>query len=151
VARSASDTLRDYLEAQSRSAEEALQLVAVDAVFDVGRGRYEGHGEIREFLERLRKVNSQSSLLEVRDLSATEAEAVFDQRDDDLTPLGIDAIRLDVRVEVTLDSRIKTFTARPTPESIAALTAARQSGRSSDGLKLAERAGTIPPAGSDRS
>lgn len=58
-------------------------------------------------------------------------------------PLGIEAIRLDVRVEVTDDNRIKKFTARPTPESIEALTAARRAGRSSEGLQLAEGAGTI--------
>jgi len=144
VALSASDTLRLYLEAQSRGTDEALQLVADEAVFDVGRGRYQGRAEIREFFERLRTVNSRSSLLEVRDLSPTEAEAVFEQRDDDLAPLGIDSIRLDVRVEVTEDNRIRNFTARPTKESIEALTAARQAGRRSEGLRLAESAGTIP-------
>lgn len=143
MAQSGSDTLKQYLEAQSRGTEEALRLVADDAVFDVGRGRYEGHTEIRQFFERLRTVKSRSSLLEVRDVSPTEAEAVFEQRDDDLTPLGIDAIRLEVRVEVTDDNRIKTFTARPTPESIEALTAARRAGHSSEGLRLAESAGTI--------
>jgi hypothetical protein len=136
--------LQLYLEAQSRGAEEALRLVADDAVFDVGRGRYEGQSEIRQFLERLTTVHSRSALLEVRDVSPTQADAVFEQRDDDLTPLGIDAIRLDVHVEVTDDDRIKNFTARPTRESIEALTAARQSGRSSEGLRLAEDAGTIP-------
>jgi hypothetical protein len=90
-------------------------------------------------------VNSKSSLLDVRDVSDTEAEAVFEQRDDDLGPLGIDAIRLDVLVKTTDDARIQNFTARPTPESIEALTAARQAGRSSEGLRLAENAGTIPP------
>jgi len=144
VALSASDTLRLYLEAQSRGTDEALQLVADEAVFDVGRGRYQGRAEIREFFERLRTVNSRSSLLEVRDLSPTEAEAVFEQRDDDLAPLGIDSIRLDVRVEVTEDNRIRNFTARPTKESIEALTAAGQAGRRSEGLRLAESAGTIP-------
>jgi hypothetical protein len=148
VARLASDTLREYLKAQSRGAEDALRLVAEDAVFDVGRGRYTGHAEIRQFFERLRTVNSQSSVLEVRDVSPTEAEAVFEQRDDDLSPLGIDAIRLDVRVTTTDDSLIKNFTARPTPESIEALTAARQAGRSTKGLRLAESAGTIPAADS---
>jgi len=144
VARPASNTLELYLKAQSRGPDEALRLVADDAVFDVGRGRYEGHPEIRQFFERLRVINSRSSLLEVRDVSPTQAEAVLEQRDDDLTPLGIDAIRLDVHVEVTDDDRIKNFTARPTPESIEALTAARQAGRSSEGLRLAENAGTIP-------
>jgi hypothetical protein len=146
VAQSAGDALREYLNAQARGAEDALKLIADDAVFDVGRGRYEGRAEIRQFLERLRMINSRSSVLEVRDISPTEAEALFEQTDDDLSPLGIDAIRLDVRVETTGDGRIKDFTARPTPESIEALSAARQAGRSSEGLRLAESAGTIPPA-----
>jgi hypothetical protein len=49
-------------------------------------------------------------------------------------------------VEVAPDGRIRRFTARPTPESIAALAAARDAGRSSEGVRLAERAGTLPPA-----
>lgn len=142
---SATDTLRSYLAAQSRGPDEALRLITEDAVFDVGRGRYEGHGQIRQFFERLRTVNSRTSALEMRDVSPTEAEASFDQSDDDLRPLGIDRIRLDVRVETTADGRIKKFTARPTPESVEALTRARQAGRSSEGIRLAERAGTLPP------
>ena len=80
------------------------------------------------------------------DLDEGRVVAVFEQRDDDLAPLGIDAIHLDVEVEVAPDGRIRRFTARPTSESIAALTAARDAGRSSEGVRLAERAGTLPPA-----
>jgi hypothetical protein len=145
VGRSATETLQAYLEGQSRSTEDALRFIADDAVFDVGRGRYEGHEEIRAFVERLRAVNSSTSVVELRDVSATEAVALFEQRDDDLGPLGIESIQLNVRVETNDDGRIKTFTARPTPESIDALTAARGAGRSSDGIRLAEQAGTLPP------
>jgi hypothetical protein len=137
--------LQAYLAGQSQSAEAALRFIAQDAVFEVGRGHYEGQHEIRGFVERLRAVNSRTSVVELRDVSATEAVAVFEQRDDDLVPLDIDSIRLNVRVQTTEDGRIQTFTARPTPESIEALAAARKAGRSSEGIQLAERAGTLPP------
>jgi hypothetical protein len=145
MVRSAAETLQAYLEAQGRSANAALELIADDAVFDVGRGRYDGKAEIALFLERLRTVNSRTSVLDLRDVSTTEAVALFDQRDDDLAPLAIESIQLDVRVETTDDGRIRTFTARPTPESIEALTRARSAGHQSEGLRLAERAGTVPP------
>lgn len=145
MSRSAAETLQAYLAGQSRSAEDALRFIADDAVFDVGRGRYVGQHEIRGFIERLRAVNSRTSVVELREVSATEAVAVFEQRDDDLVPLGIESIRLNVRVETTDDGRIESFTARPTPESIQALTAARNTGRTSEGIQLAERAGTLPP------
>lgn len=144
MGRTATEVLRDYLAGQSRSADEALRLIADDAVFDVGRGRYEGHEEIRAFVERLRAVNSHTSVVEMRDVSAHEAMAVFEQRDDDLAPLGIDSIQLNVRVHTTDDGHIQTFHARPTPESIDKLAGARSAGRSSEGMRLAERAGTIP-------
>lgn len=145
MVRSASETLRQYLAGQSRSTDEALDVIADGAVFDVGRGRYVGHREIRGFVERLRAVNSRTSVVEVRDVSANEAEAVFEQSDDDLGPLGIDTIRLNVRVQTSDDGYIQMFTARPTPESIDALKAARQAGRTSEGIRLAEKAGTLPP------
>ena len=141
---SAAQVLRDYLAAQaSGDVDDALRYVADDAVFDVGRGRYAGP-EVRGFLERLRSIRSESRVLELGETPDGRATAVFEQRDDDLAPLGIDAIRLDVEVEVT-DGRIRVFRARPTPESIAALAAARDGGRSSEGVRLAERAGTLPP------
>lgn len=145
MGRSSTEALQAYLAGQARSTDDALRVIAEDAVFDVGRGRYEGHDEIRGFIDRLRAVNSRSSVVEVNEVSPTEATAVFDQSDDDLRPLGIESIRLDVRVETTADGYIKEFTARPTPESIEALTAARRAGRSSEGVRLAEQAGTLPP------
>jgi hypothetical protein len=146
MAVSAARSLTAYLAAQgSGDVDDVLTHLTDDAVFDVGRGRYEG-AEVRGFLERLRAVRSESRLLEVRDVDGVRAVAVFEQRDDDLAPLGIDTIQLDVEVEVAADGRIRRFTARPTPESIAALAAARDAGRSSEGVRLAERAGTQPPA-----
>lgn len=145
----AADTLRSYLAAQSGDdVEDALRLVADDAVFDVGRGRYEGPG-IREFLTRLQRVHSVARVVSVEDAGPGTAVAVLDQRDDDLLPLGIDAVRLDVEVRVGPDGRIVLFRARPTPESLAALAGARDRGRSSEGIRLAEGAGTLPPAPGD--
>ena len=146
MAVSAAQSLAAYLAAQSAGdVDGALRRLADGVVFDVGRGRYEG-AAVRGFLERLRAVHSESRVLELRDVGDGRAVAVFEQRDDDLAPLGIDAIQLDVEVTVDPDGRIRAFTARPTPESIAALTAARDAGRRSEGVRLAEGAGTLPPA-----
>jgi hypothetical protein len=143
--RTAADALRSYVEAQSGDdAEGALRLIADDAVFDVGRGRYEGAG-IREFLERLRSVHSVARVVSIDDAGPGRAVAVLEQHDDDLLPLGIASVRLDVEVEVGADGRIALFRARPTPESLAALAAARNAGRTSEGVRLAEAAGTLPP------
>jgi hypothetical protein len=142
---SPADVLRRYFEAQSGAdVEDAMQLVADDAVFDVGRGRYEGPG-IREFLERLRSVHSVVRVIRIDDAGPGRAVAVLEQSDDDLLPLGIASVRLDVEVQVATDGRIALFRARPTPESLAALAAARESGRTSEGIRLAEDAGTLPP------
>lgn len=143
MGRSASETLQAYLSAQSQGTEDALRLIADDGVFDVGRGRFQGHEEIRGFLERLRRIHSRSVMVELSDASPREAVAVLEQSDDDLQPLGIDSIRLDVRVRTTEDGRIQAFTARPTPESLEALSAARNAGRTSEGIRLAEQTGTL--------
>jgi hypothetical protein len=145
MAASAVEVLREYLAAQAGGVEAALRLVSDEAVFDVGRGRYEG-AAVRGFLERLRAVHSESRLVEAAEPAPGRATAVFEQRDDDLAPLGIDAIRLDVEVELDDDGRIRLFRARPTPESIAARTAARDAGGRSEGIRLAEQAGTLPPS-----
>lgn len=141
----AADALRAYLEAQSGDdVEEALRLVADDAVFDVGRGRYEG-AEIRGFLARLRSVHSVARLVRLEDAGPGRATALLEQHDDDLLPLGISSVRIAVEVQVGADGRITLFRARPTPESLAALAAARDAGRISEGVRLAEDAGTLPP------
>jgi hypothetical protein len=145
MAASAVEVLREYLAAQAGGVEAALRLVSDEAVFDVGRGRYVGAAG-RGYLERLRADPSESRLDEAAEPAPGRATAVFEQRDDDLAPLGIDAIRLDVEVELDDDGRIRLFRARPTPESIAALTAARHAGARSEGLRLAEQAGTLPPS-----
>lgn len=143
----AADTLRTYLAAAS--ADDALRVIADDAVFDVGRGRYEGAG-IREFLTRLRSVHSVAHLVRLEDDGPDRAVAVLEQHDDDLRPLGLTAVRLDVEVRVGPDGRITLFRARPTPESLAALAAARDAGRTSEGIRLSEDAGTLPPSAGDR-
>ena len=119
-----------------------MRFIADDAVFDVGRGRFEGPA-VRGFLERLRAIHSRLRILDVEERPGGQAVAVCETRDDDLAPLGIDHIVLDVEMEVA-DGRIQVFRARPTPESIAALTAAREAGRTSEGVRLAEQAGTLP-------
>jgi hypothetical protein len=142
---SASQVLNDYVAALATGdVDDAMRLIADDAVFDVGRGRFEGPA-VRGFLERLRAIHSRLRILEIEERPDGSATAVCETRDDDLTPLGIEHIRLDVEVELAADGRIRAFRARPTPESIAALTAARNAGRSSESVRLAEQAGTLPP------
>ena len=144
VERSAAQVLREYVAAQATgTVDQAMRFIADDALFDVGRGRYEGPA-VRGFVERLRGVHSESRILEIQEPAADRAVAVFEQRDDDLAPLGIPSIRLDVEVETNPSGRIQVFRARPTPESIAALSAAREAGRTSEGVRLAEQAGTLP-------
>lgn len=144
MSRTSVEVVREYLAAQSRGdVAEASRWIASDAVFDVGRGRYEG-AEVRDFLNRLRTVNSVTSIVDVEERGEREVVGVLEQRDDDLAPLGIDRILLDVEIDV-LDEKIARFTARPTPESLAAIAAARAAGRRSEGVDLAESAGTLPP------
>jgi hypothetical protein len=140
----AGDVLVRYLAAQNAGdVDGALAVISPDAVFDVGRGRYEG-AAVRAFLERLRDVHSVTTVVSVGHEGASHAAAVLEQRDDDLAPLGIDAIRLDADVDVVA-GRIVRFAARPTPDSLARIAAARDAGRRSEGVDLAERAGTLPP------
>lgn len=137
--------LEQYLAAQSAGdVDEVMRMLADDVVFDVGRGRYEGE-QVRDFLERLRAVHSEVRVVEIADGADGTARAVLEQRDDDLTPLGIASVRLDVEASVDAAGRIALFRARPTPDSLVALAAARGAGRSSEGVRLAERAGTLPP------
>jgi hypothetical protein len=140
----AADVLGRYLAAQNAGdVDGALALIAPGAVFDVGRGRYEG-GAVRGFLERLRDVHSVTAVVSLDERDASHVTAVLGQRDDDLAPLGIDGIELDAEVDVA-GGRITRFAARPTPESLARIAAARDAGRRSEGVDLAERAGTLPP------
>ena len=140
----AGDVLARYLAAQNAGdVDAAIATIAPGAVFDVGRGRYEG-GEVRAFLERLRAVHSVTTVVSLGDAGGSHVTAVLDQRDDDLVPLGIDAIRLDAEVDVA-GGRITRFAARPTADSLERISAARDAGRRSEGVDLAERAGTLPP------
>lgn len=138
------DVLARYLAAQNAGdIDGALALIAPDAAFDVGRGVYEGDA-VRVFLERLRDVHSVTAVVSLDERGGSHVTAVLDQRDDDLAPLGIDAIALDAEVDVA-GGRITRFVARPTPESLARIATARDAGRRSEGVDLAERAGTLPP------
>lgn len=136
--------LLKYLSAQAAGdVEDALELIADDAVFDVGRGRFQG-GDVRTFLERLRRIHSVTTVVDLEEHRPREVTGVLAQRDDDLAPLGLDEIRLDVDVTVNDDARIVRFRARPTAESLAAISKARDAGRRSEGVDLAERAGNLP-------
>jgi len=53
---------------------------------------------------------------------------LWEQADDDGRRLGIESVRLEVKVTVR-DGRIASLHARPTPESLAALRAAAQDGQ----------------------
>jgi hypothetical protein len=139
------DVVSSYLAAQScGDIDAALALIADDAVFDVGRGRYEGHA-IREFIERLARIHSVTRVVELEENQSGDVAGTLTQRDDDLRPLGIDEIRLDVQVAVDENGRIAMFSARPTPESLATIARARDAGRTSEGVELAERSGNLPP------
>lgn len=82
----ARDVLAAYLAAQSTGDVNAvLRLVAPDAVFDVGRGRYEGE-QVPGFLHRLADVHSVTTLAAVTYQDATRVSAILDQHDDDLLP-----------------------------------------------------------------
>ena len=76
---------------------------------------------IRTFLERLRRIPSATNVVKIEDRETTHAVALLDQTDDDLTPLGIEGIQLNVEVHVSHDARITRLTARPTAESLASI------------------------------
>jgi hypothetical protein len=142
---SARDVLLAYVAAQkSGSVDDVFATIADDAVFDVGRGRYEGRAAIREFHERLQRIHSTTHVVRIDEHGPTQVTAEFAQSDDDLRPLEIDAIRLNVAVQLGADGRIVRFTARPTPEALARIAAARDAGRTSEGVRAAERTGTLP-------
>lgn len=147
MSRTASDVLLEYFAAQSRGdVDRALELIAPHAVFDVGRGRYEGEG-VRSFHERLRQIRSETRVITLEARGPGRVAGLVEQRDDDLGPLGIDALHLEVEAELDDSGRISAFRARPTPQSLASIAAAREAGRSSEGAELAERAGNLPPPG----
>jgi hypothetical protein len=142
----AREILNEYLAVQaSGDIDELMRLISDDAIFDVGRGQYKGGEEIRQFHERLKSIHSATTAVQIEEVSPDHVTALLDQRDDDLQPLGIEKIQLETDV-ITNEERIRTFTARPTPASLALIAAARDAGRSSEGVALAERAGNLPPA-----
>lgn len=134
----------NYLAAQATGdIDKVMQLISDDATFDVGRGTYTGDG-IREFHERLQSIHSVTRVIDDNEISPEHITALLDQSDDDLKPLGLDKIQLEADIVTNDAGRIITFTARPTPASLALIAAARDGGRSSEGVKLAEQAGILP-------
>ena len=140
----AKEVFDEYLTAQAEGdVNKVMQLISDDAVFDVGRGRYTGDG-IRQFHERLQAIHSVTAPIEVTEPEPNHITALLDQYDDDLKPLGIEKIQLEADV-MTSEGKIQNFTARPNPASLALLAAARDSGHTSEGIELAEKASNLPP------
>lgn len=138
--------VQKYFEAQAGS-DLALALAALDdsVVFDVGRGRYEGKDAVSSFLAMLAAKDTVTVVVDMSLTSDGTVLCVLRNSDDDLSQLGIESLDLNAEVSVE-DGRITQFHARPTPESLEKLEAARATGRIADGLLLAEEAGTLPPA-----
>lgn len=140
----AKEVFDEYLTAQAEGdVDKVMQLISDDAVFDVGRGRYTGDS-IRQFHDRLQAIHSVTTPIKVEEPEPNHLTALLDQYDDDLKPLGIEKIQLEADI-MTGDEKIQSFTARPNPLSLAILAAARDSGRTSEGIELAEQAGNLPP------
>lgn len=140
----AKEVFDEYLAAQAAGdIDRVMLLIADDAVFDVGRGRYTGES-IRQFHERLQAIHSATTPIKVEESEPNHITALLDQYDDDLKPLGIEKILLEADI-TTSEGKIQGFTARPTRHSLALLAAARDSGRTSEGVELAERASNLPP------
>jgi SnoaL-like domain len=115
-----------YLATQNAGqVDRCMELIADDAVFDVGRGYYEGTDQVRTFLLMLIGRGSRTERIESR----TEGDSVYAkwrQSDDDGRRLGIEWVELDAEVTVR-DGKIALLRARPTPESLARLQAASKS------------------------
>lgn len=143
MANQALEVFNNYLAAQAEGdIDKVMQLISDDATFDVGRGVYTDDG-IRHFHERLQDINSVTEVIEVNEVSPEHITALLDQSDEDLKPLGIEKIQLDADIATNEQGQIRAFTARPTPASLALIASARDTGRTSEGVKLAEQAGTL--------
>lgn len=150
MANQAHQVFDNYLAAQAAGdTDRVMQLIADDAVFDVGRGKYVSDG-IRQFHERLQDIKSATHVIEVDEISPKHITALLDQSDDDLKPLGIERIQLEADIVINDQGQIRTFTARPTPSSLSQIAAARSGGRTSEGVRMAEQAGTLPPKPQDK-
>lgn len=101
-----------------------LDLLADDALFDVGRGVYGGKEQIASFLDTLHHRGSDTRVLEAH-VEGGIVTSTWDQADDDGRQLGIERVQLQAEVTVH-DGKITRLYARPTPESLAVLRAAAQ-------------------------
>jgi limonene-1,2-epoxide hydrolase len=137
--------VQEYFEAQAGSdLDLALSTLDDRVVFDVGRGRYEGKDAVSSFLAMLAAKDTATVVVDMSLAADGRILCVLRNSDRDLRQLGIESLDLAAEVSVE-DGRITQFHARPTPESIEKLEAARAAGRSAEGLRLAEEAGTLPP------
>lgn len=143
MAKTACEVFDEYLAAQAAGdIDQVMRLIDENALFDVNRGRYAGD-DIRKFHERLQAIHSVTNPVETKEPEPQRITALLDQTDDDLKPLGIEKIQLDADITVH-DGKILNFTARPTSASLALIAEARTAGKSSEGVRLAERAGNLP-------
>jgi ketosteroid isomerase-like protein len=139
------DVVQRYFTAQTtKDVDASLALLDDAVVFDVGRGRYEGKDAVRSFMEMLARKNTATVARNVAVGRDGQVVAELENQDDDLNELGIESLILDAEISVE-GGRITRFQARPTPESLAQLEAARAAERSAESLRLAEEAGTLPP------
>lgn len=117
--------VQTFLECQNAGDIDCcLELIAEDAVFDVGRGRYEGKEQIRSFVTMLVGRGSHTTVVESRP-EQDGVRGLWEQVDDDGRRLGIPQVQLQAQVRVR-DGKILSLHARPTAESLAALRAAAQ-------------------------
>ena len=115
--------VEEFLSAQNAGEiDTCLEMLASDAIFDVGRGRYDGKEQIRTFLTMLVERGSNTRIVEAR-TDGDRVHALWAQADDDGRQLGIDSVKLQVEVTIR-QGKIAALHARPTPDSLAVLRAA---------------------------
>lgn len=114
-----------YLAAQNGGqVDRCMELIADDAVFDVGRGYYEGTEQVRSFLNMLVGRGSRTQAVESR-TDANTVHATWRQSDDDGRRLGIEWVELDAAITIR-EGKIALLRARPTPDSLARLRTASE-------------------------
>jgi hypothetical protein len=98
--------------------EGCLALVADDAAFDVGRGRYQGKEQIRRFLETvLFPIHTRTEGLVAHDLGEDRVSVVLTLSDDNTRRFNVPPIQ--VQGEYTVRrGKILALQARPTAESL---------------------------------
>jgi SnoaL-like domain len=122
----AAATVESYIAAQNAGdIAGCVAVIADDAVFDVGRGRYAGKDQVTSFVKMLIGRQSRTEILESR-AEGDSVHGLWRQSDDDGRGLGVEWVQLEAHVTVR-DGKINSLHARPTPESLAALRAAAES------------------------